>query len=150
MGRSRAAAACVSTPRCRRRASVVLPAPGPAPLFSKFPLAIDFSEDRLKSGQSVDRVAGRLSAFYRGFSLTNGIDWSFSRGSPRPFESSAVGDLLISKFVRSYGLRGELVYTLAPTRELTNALATVETLLFPQFFVQAGGGGALFARQTRV
>ena len=131
------------------RSSVRFDATVPAPLFSQIPVAIDFSEDRLKSGQSVDRVTGRLSAFYRGFSLTNGIDWSFSRGSPRPFESSAVGDLLISKFVRSYGLRGELVYTLAPTRELTNALATVETLLFPQFFVQAGVGRAFSARQTR-
>jgi hypothetical protein len=129
------------------RTALRLDATIPASLLPSIPVTVDFSEDRLVTGQSVDHVTGRLSSFYRGLSVSNLVDWSFSRGEPRPFEPTALGDLLISKFVRNYGLRGEVLYNLKPQQEISSAALTVERI-FPGYFVQAGLSRLVQTRQT--
>jgi hypothetical protein len=98
----------------RSRSGVHLDATIPASLLPSIPITVDVSEDKLVSGQAIDHVVGRLSSFYRGLSVTNFVDWTFSRGQPQLTEPIALGDLLISKFVRNYGLRGEVLYNLEP------------------------------------
>lgn len=133
----------------RSRTGAHLDATIPAGVLPAIPVAVDFSEDQLVSGRAVDRVTGRLSSFYRGLSVSNFIGWTFSRGEPRPAEPIAQGDLLLSKFVRSYGIRGELLYELAPRAEITGVSLTGERV-FPSYLVQAGVSRAVRARQTHL
>ena len=67
----------------RSRTSLRLDATIPAGRSSGIPAVIDFTEDRLASGQSVDHLTGRLSGFYRGFAVSHLLDWTFSRGGDR-------------------------------------------------------------------
>ena len=131
----------------RSRAGVHLDATIPASLLPSIPVTIDFSEDKLVSGQAIDHVVGRLSSFYRGLSVTNFVDWTFARGQPRLTGPAALGDLLISKFVRSYGLRAEVLYNLAPRAEITSVALTAERV-FPSYLVQAGVTRAVQSHQT--
>lgn len=131
----------------RSRAGLHLDAMIPASLLPAIPLSVDFTEDKLVSGQAVDHLAGRLSSFYRGLSVSNFIDWTFSRGQPRPVEPIALGDLLVSKFLRNYGIRGELLYDIVPRAEITSVALTAERI-FPSYLVQAGVSRAIRARQT--
>jgi sporulation related protein len=119
------------------RSSLHLDATIPAGPLPSIPLSVDFFEDKLVSGAAVDHLTGRMSSFYRGLSVSNFIDWRFPRGEPRPLEQVALGDLLVSKFVRNYGFRGELLYDLAPRAEITSASLTAERV-FPSYVVQAG------------
>jgi hypothetical protein len=133
----------------RNRTNLRLDATIPAGLLPAIPIAIDFSEDRISSGRSVDHVSGRLSSFYRGLAISNFIDWTFSRGDPKPLQPTALGDLLVSKFVRNYGLRGELIYNLEPERNISSASVTVERV-FPSYFIQAGVSRGFRAHQTHL
>lgn len=134
----------------RSRASVRLDATIPAGRSSGIPAVIDFTEDRLSSGQAVDHVSGRLSGFYRGLALSHLLDWTFSRGGDRRvLEDSAIGDLLVSKFMRGYGLRGELIYSVKPKSEISSVSLTAERV-FPSYYAQVGILRNVAARQTHV
>ena len=131
----------------RSRTSLRLDATIPGGLLPAIPVALALSEDRLASGQLVDRISGRLSAFHRGFAVSNFIDWTLARGEPRLFEPVAIGDLLLSKFVRSYGLRGQILYDLMPESRIRSAALTLERI-FPSYFVVAGVNHVVRAGET--
>jgi hypothetical protein len=133
----------------RSRTSVRFDATIPAGRLSGVPAVVDLSEDRLASGQTVDHVSGRLSGFYRGIAMSNLLDWTFARGEPQLFPDSAVGDFLVSKFVRNYGLRGEVIYALKPTAEVTTVALTAERI-FPAYYAQLGVSRNVSARQTHL
>jgi hypothetical protein len=121
----------------------------PAGRSSGIPAVVDFTEDRLASGRYADRVTARLSGYFSGFSVSNLVDWAFSRGTPKVIDESAIGDLLVSKFVRNYGLRGELVYSLKPTADITSVALTAERI-FPSYYAQAGVLQDVAAHQTHL
>ncbi len=131
----------------RSRTSLRLDATIPSGPLPSIPVTIDFSRDLLTSGQQVDHLSARLSSFYRGLAVSNFIDWTFSSGNPRPVEPTALGDFLVSKFLRTYGLRGEVIYDLQPKRDISSVALTAERIL-PGFFVQAGISRAIQAHQT--
>ena len=133
----------------RSRLAAHLDATLPATLLPPIPVSFDYTEDRLEDGRSVDHAIGRVSTFYRGLAVSNFVDWTFSSGEPRPVASLATGDLLVSKFVRSWGLRGEMLYSLQPREEVTNVVVTAERIL-PAYFLQAGINRAVQARQTHL
>lgn len=133
----------------RSRASVRLDATIPAGRSSGIPAVIDFTEDRLASGQSVDHLTGRLSGFYRGFAVSHLLDWTFSRGDRPLLQDSAIGDLLVSKFVKGYGLRGELIYSLKPESEISSVSLTAERV-FPSYYATVGVLRNVGARQTHL
>lgn len=134
----------------RGRADLRLDATIPAGRSSGIPAVIDFTQDRLASGQSIDHLSGRLSGFFRGFAVSNLLDWTFSRGgAQRLLEDSAVGDLLVSRFVRNYGLRGEIIYSLKPRSEISSVALTAERV-FPFYDVQAGVLQNVGAGQTHL
>ena len=121
----------------------------PAGRTSGIPAVIDFTEDRLAGSRYVDRLTGRLSGYFSGFSVSNLVDWAFSRGTPKPFDDTAIGDLLVSKFVRNYGLRGELVYSLKPTADVTSVALSAERI-FPAYYAQLGVLQDVAAHQTHL
>lgn len=134
----------------RSRASVRLDATIPAGRSSGIPAVIDFSEDRLATGQSVDRLSGRLSGYFAGFSVSHLLDWTFSRGGDRRvLDDTAIGDLLVSKFVRNYGLRGELIYSVKPTAEVSSVSVTAERI-FPSYYAQVGVLRNVSSHQTHL
>ena len=133
----------------RSRTALRLDATVPSGWLPSIPVVLDLSEDRLASGQSVDHLVGRLSTFYRGLAVSNFIDWTFSRPRHSVLEPAAIGDLLVSKFVRNYGLRGEVLYDLEPDRRITGAAITAERV-FPSYFVQVGINRVIAARQTHL
>jgi hypothetical protein len=109
----------------------------PAGRSSGVPATIEWTEDRLAGGQYLDHLTGRLSGYFAGVSVSHLFDWTFSRGDRKVLDDSAIGDLLVSKFVRNYGLRGELIYNVKPTAEVSSAALTVERI-FPSYYAQAG------------
>ncbi len=134
----------------RSRASLRLDGTIPAGRSSGVPAVIDFTEDRLATGESIDHVSGRLSGFYRGFAISHLLDWTFSRGGARRLlEDSAIGDLLVSRFVRSYGVRGELIYSVKPRTEISSVSLTAERI-FPAYYAQVGVLRSVAGHQTHL
>jgi len=119
------------------RSDLRLDATIPAGRSSGVPATIELTEDRLAGGQYLDHLTGRLSGYFAGVSVSHLFDWTFSRGDRKVLDDSAIGDLLVSKFVRNYGLRGELIYNVKPTAEVSSAALTVERI-FPSYYAQAG------------
>jgi hypothetical protein len=119
------------------RTDLRLDATIPAGRSSGIPATIELTEDRLAGGRYFDHLLGRLSGYFAGVSVSHLFDWTFSRGDQKVVDDSAIGDLLVSKFVRNYGLRGELIYSVKPTTEVSSASFTVERI-FPSYYAQAG------------
>lgn len=111
----------------------------PATFLPRLPLYLDLRQDRYASGRELDQVAFRVSAFLRGLSLTHQIALSRLTGDPSggeildglpggraPARRTAVGQLLLSKYVARLALRGRADYELEPRAELTGLELTAE------------------------
>ncbi|HEY3348627.1 MAG TPA: carboxypeptidase-like regulatory domain-containing protein [Thermoanaerobaculia bacterium] len=101
-------------------------------------LSAEGRRDHIDTGLDVTELTGRLSAGYRGIAASNFIDWTTFRGGPSPPQPFALGDFLVSKFVRQFNVRAEVLYNLQPTAEVTNVIVTAETRAFKDYLVTAG------------
>jgi hypothetical protein len=121
----------------------------PETFLPRIPILLDLRQDRLENGGRLRQISGRLSAFRRGLSLSNQLSWNLSSGGVTPLSSNAFGQLLISKYLQSFSLRGELTYDLRPAREVTGALLTVDRRLGGGLLVSAGANRVFRSDQTR-
>jgi hypothetical protein len=101
-------------------------------------LSAEGRRDHIDTGLDVIQMTGKLSAGYRGIAASNFVDWTTFRGGPSPPQPFALGDFLISKFVRWFNFRAEVLYNLRPTTAVTNVIVTAETRAFKDYLVSAG------------
>jgi hypothetical protein len=135
----------------RSRTTIRLDTTVPATFLPPLPVLVEMVQDRLESGQQISRLSGRISAFRHGLSVSNQVGWAFSSSSgsgPAP-PANAFGQLLVSKFLQAFALRGEVDYNIQPTREVTSVAVTAETRVVPQLLLSAGVSRTIQARRTR-
>lgn len=132
----------------RSRTTIRLDTTLPATFLPPLPVLVEVRQDRLESGQQVSQLSGRVSAFRNGFSVANQVGWTVTSGSGPALPASAFGQILVSKFMQAFALRGEIDYDIEPTRELTNVAVTGETRMVPQLLLSAGISRTIQAQRT--
>jgi hypothetical protein len=133
----------------RSRTTIRLDATVPETFLPPLPVLVEVRQDRLESGQQVDELSGRISAFRRGLSIANQVGWTFSSGSGPAYPASASGQLLVSKFLQTFALRGELDYTIEPSRALTSVALTGETRVVPGLLLSTGITRTVLPQRTQ-
>lgn len=103
----------------------------PAWILPRIPVSLEVERQEFTSGGS--RIVGRnrISTHYKGLSISNRASWSSSEGDSSPLE----GSLQLSRSIRRVRVRGEILYTVAPT-----ALAAANVILERSL----GGGYRMF------
>jgi hypothetical protein len=134
----------------RSRTSVRLDTTVPETFLPPVPVLVEILQDRFESGRQVSQLSGRVSAFRRGLSVANQVRWSFSSGSSPALPASAFGQLLVSKFLPAFALRGEVDYDIEPTRQVTSVTVTGETRVVPKLLLSAGISRTVQAHTTRL
>jgi hypothetical protein len=112
-------------------------------------LSAEGRRDHIETGLDVLQMTGRLSAGFRGIAASNFIAWTTFRGGPSPPQPVALGDFLVSKFVRQFNFRAEVLYNLQPTAAVSNVILTGETRVLKNYLVSAGVNRALPGGPTR-
>ncbi|HXO20040.1 MAG TPA: histidine kinase dimerization/phospho-acceptor domain-containing protein [Thermoanaerobaculia bacterium] len=133
----------------RSRTTVRLDTTVPETLLPPISVLVEVLQDRLESSQQVSQLNGRLSASRRGLSVANQVEWAFSSGSGPGLPANASGQLLVSKFLPAFALRGELDYNLEPASELTSVAVTAETRVVPELLLSAGISRTIQGQRTR-
>lgn len=122
----------VSRDRLRLDAAV------PAWILPRIPVTLELERHRLASGATRTVAQNRLSTHYRGLSLTNRALWTWISGQPARADAA----LQVSRYVRGFGIRGELAYGLAPM-DVTTANVTIEKPLASGYRVYANVSASL-------
>jgi hypothetical protein len=133
----------------RSRTTIRLDTTVPETFLPPLPVLVEIQQDRLESGQQVDQLIGRVSAFRRGLSVANQVGWTVSSGSSPASPTSAYGQLLVSKFLQTFALRGELDYDIEPTRAVTSVALTAETRVVPGLLLSSGITRTILPLQTQ-
>jgi cell division septation protein DedD len=108
----------------RERDRLRLDAAIPAWILPRIPVTVEVERQRFTSGLTRTTAQSRLSARYKGMAFTNRALWAAVSGQPSHFE----GGLQVSRYIGRVGIRGELLYTLAPV-SFTTANITLERSL---------------------
>ncbi len=119
------------------RADLRLDATIPKSVLPPIPVLLEGRLDRITTGLDVWEILNRVSTGYRSLAVSNSIDWREYRGTDAP-PAFAFGDLLLSQVVRSFVLRGELLYGLRPVTQLTSVALTAEKRLPNAWQVNGG------------
>ena len=133
----------------RSRTTIRLDTTVPETFLPPLPVLVEIRQDRLESGQQVDQLIGRVSAFRRGLSVANQVGWTFASGGGPAYPTSAYGQLLVSKFLQRFALRGELDYDIEPTRAVTSVALTAETRVVPGLLLSAGITRTILPHRTQ-
>jgi len=107
------------------------------------------SQDRLVAGGSVDRLYNRISTSFLGYFLSNQITRTEGRGAAT-LPATTTGELLASKFFRTFSLRGQANYQFDGAHRLNALSAFAETPWFEPFNLQAGLTRSLVSNDTLV
>ena len=108
------------------------------------------SRDQLAVGGSVDRLYHRLSTSFLGYFLSNQITRTEGRGAAGTFPATTTGDLLASKFFRTFSLRAQAGYQFDGAHRLNTLSAFAETPRFDPFNLQAGLTRSLVSGDTQI
>jgi len=104
--------------------------------------------DQLAEGRDIDRLTHRVATSWRGLYCSNQIQTYFGNSQAVEDQPVTQGRLLVSKFWRRLGIRGELYYDLGPVNEI-KSLALSSDLRLPRGY-SVGASIARFSdRQTR-
>ena len=120
----------------------------PKTLLPPIPILLDSHLDRTTTGLDVWEINGRVSTAYRGFALSNIVDWRTFRGTGA-LPPSALGDLLVSQVLGTLIVRSEALYNLQPATTLTSLSLTGEKRLGEQYQVSAAVTRIVTAGQIR-
>lgn len=102
------------------------------------PITLDFQHEELQSGQAVKLVINRISSAYGNVFLSNRLRWIAGDAPVQMFATEAGGEFLVSKFLRSFYLRGEAIYEFKPVKRMSNVSVSVGTLAIAGYSLQAG------------
>ena len=122
------------------------------PSLDRSLVTLDFgaSQDRLVAGGSVEHLYNRISTSFLGYFLSNQITRTEGRGAAGAFPATTTGDLLASKFFRTFSLRGQASYQFDGAHRLNALSAFAETPRFEPFNLQAGLTRSLASGDTQV
>lgn len=93
----------------------------PASILPRLPVSAELERQQLASGTVRTTLQGRVSASYKGLSISNRISRTTVTGQTPQTEAG----LQFSRYLRRVGVRGEVLYGVAPAR-FTSANVTVE------------------------
>jgi cell division septation protein DedD len=96
----------------------------PASILPRIPISLELDRQRFTSGVVRTTAQNRLSMHYKGLSMTNRALWQSITGQP----SRVAAALQLSRYIRGVGVRGELLYGIAPL-SFTTANVMVEKSL---------------------
>jgi Ni,Fe-hydrogenase III small subunit len=108
----------------------------PAAILPRLPISAEFERQELASGHVRMVAQARVSASYKGLSISNRLLRTSMTGQPSRTEAG----LQFSRHLRRTGLRGEVLYALSPSR-FSSANLTVERSI--------GAGYRLYANVAR-
>ena len=108
------------------------------------------SQDRLVAGGSVDRLYNRISTSFHGYFLSNEVTRTEGRSTVAPFPATTTGDLLASKFFRTFSLRGQANYQMDGAHRLNSLSAFAESSLFEPFNLHVGLTRSIISGDTLV
>ena len=111
---------------------------------SRLPFTLEVKRDCLQSGTENIEAGGRLSAYFRGASLTNNLRWQSSKDT-----ESANGSLLLSRRVAGIGLRGQMSYTLSPESEMSALSLSADKNLANGYRLNLGLAHSLASEETQ-
>ncbi|HZI94076.1 MAG TPA: hypothetical protein VFE84_07510, partial [Patescibacteria group bacterium] len=134
----------------RSRTSLRVDTTLPKSFLPRIALLFEVRQDRLETGHQVTSMIGRASMFHRGLSVANALSWSFAGGGVGALPSRGTGNLLVSRYLRSFSVRGELGYDVAPSWAITNVALTMERRLGHGLLASAGINRVLPESQTKL
>jgi hypothetical protein len=104
--------------------------------IAPIPVTIDMTEDRLVDGGRVYQFSNLISALVSGLSVSNRLDGSVFSRTTSKIDSSVFGALLVSRYLRSFSVRGEVDYSVQPRSELTSIGLTTEMRPLPDYLLE--------------
>lgn len=122
----------------------------PGSFLPRLPVIVELRQDQLENGQRLDQLTARISAFSHGLSVANQVIWTASSGGGSPLLTNATGQLLVSKFLPAFALRGELDYGMMPQEGITGAFLTADVPVRSGLLLSAGVSRVFLGGQTRV
>jgi hypothetical protein len=132
----------------RSRSSVEASALLPSLERSLFTLDFGGAQDQLADGGRVERLYNRVSTSFRGYFFSNEVNRTEGRGGAMPFLATTTGDLLASKFFRTFSLRGQANYQAKAGAKLNAFSLGAETPLLQPFLLRAGLTRTLASGET--
>jgi hypothetical protein len=100
-------------------------------------ISLDVDRDRLADGGDVYRLSNLVSALYGRTSVANRFDGVVFSGTGQDSATSVSGVLLVSRYLRSLSLRGEVDYSVRPTHEVDAIGLTTELRPWPDYLLDA-------------
>jgi len=116
----------------------------PLGTLSRLPVTVEATRDHLQSGTDNIEVAGRISAYLDGTSVTNQLRWQ-SFGDAK----SADGTLQLSRRVGDIGLRSQINYTLKPESKLAAIALSADKRLAAGYLLNLGLNHSFDTPETR-
>lgn len=116
----------------------------PLKFLPRLPVTVEATRDHLQSGTDNIEVAGRISAYLDGTSVTNQLRWQ-SFGDAK----SADGSLQLSRRVGDIGLRSQINYTLKPESKLTAIAFSADKRLAAGYLLNLGLNHSFDTPETR-
>lgn len=120
------------------RTELRLDATIPRGLLPRIGVVAEATREARESGRTVRRVSNTLSIYEGGYAISNSLGWASSSNQGSATSSSLSGQLLLSKFVRRFSLRGQADYALVPEAQLTGLGLTVEGRPFGAYLLSGG------------
>lgn len=111
------------------------------------PLSLEVERNELVTGGEAYRLNSRVGGYYRRTFLTHQLQGFVFNGTDSGADS-LFGSVLASRQLRTFGLRGEVLYGIEPEREIRAASVTAETYAVPGFVLQSGVFHSLQADRT--
>ena len=134
----------------RSRTTLRLDTAIPESALPRIPVLVELRQDRFVSGEETTGLSARVSAFRRGLAVANQLSWSSSSGGPALVGDTASGQLLVSKYLQVFSLRGEVSYLLVPISEVKSVALTAETRVGLGLLVAAGVSQEIASGETRL
>ncbi|MEO8505737.1 MAG: hypothetical protein ABI609_17715 [Acidobacteriota bacterium] len=120
------------------RTAIRLDAAIPETLLPTIPILFELRQDRFAGGQRVTSISGRVSAFRRGLAIANQMNWNYTSGFGPLAASTGSGQLLVSKFLQRFAVRGEIAYAVKPGAAITSVALTGEKRVGEGLLLSAG------------
>jgi hypothetical protein len=113
-------------------------------------LSLDVERDQLVEGGDVYRLSNLVSALVGRSSVANRLDGVIFSDTRDDSASSVNGVLLISRYLRSVSLRGEIDYSVRPTHEVDAIGLTTELRPWPDYLLDVQVLRAITSRTTHL
>lgn len=99
-------------------------------------VSLDVDRDRIADGGDIYRLSNLVSALYGRTSVSNRLDGLIFSNTGQDTSTSINGVLLVSRYLRSMAIRGEIGYSVRPRHELDTIGLTTELRRWPDYLLE--------------